>query len=348
MVKIITFGCRINCYESQVIKEKLANLTNVGIVNTCCVTKEAERQSCQAIRKIHKENPDYTIVACGCAVQHNPEKFAKMKEVDLVLGNLEKLQTDVFLQKNKDNNEKVFVGDIGKNNKCPEHIITGFDGKQKAFVQIQQGCNHFCSYCIVPFVRGRAFSLPEKKIVEQVQKLLDSRFDEICLTGIDICSYAPSFCDLVECLLENLEIPVLNFGSLDPAKIDDKFINLLKKYKNIAPFLHFSIQSGDNDILKLMRRRHTREQVIDVCQKIKNVRPDLVLGADFICGFPTETLEQFENTLKLVDEAGLTNLHVFPYSQRSGTLANNMPQLPMEERRRRAKILRQKGEMING
>lgn len=346
MFKVVTLGCRINAYESEVIKEKLAHLDNVIVINTCAVTGEAERQCRQTIRKLAKENPAAKIVVTGCAAQIAPQKFAAMPEVDLVLGNKEKADIASFLEQPL--NEKTIVGDIFDYDGHDNFVITGFEGRHRAFVQIQQGCNHRCTYCIVPFARGNNRSVPEDEVIAQIRQLLDKGFAEICLTGVDACSYEPSFSKLVRHILEQIpELPSLQFGSLDPAAIDDEFISLVKQYSNIAPHFHFSIQAGDNMVLKRMKRRHTREDVINLCQKIRNIRPEATFGADFICGFPTETEEQFMNTVKLVREAGINKLHVFPYSERPGTPAALMPQVPVEERRRRAMILRQEGEIIN-
>lgn len=345
MVKVVTLGCRINAYESEVIKEKLAEFDNLIVVNTCAVTGEAERQCRQIIRKLKRENPQSRLVVTGCAAQVATQKFAMMDEVDLVLGNKEKNNIESFLKEIK--SEKVFVDDISQYDGYDDYLITGFEGRQKAFVQIQQGCDHRCTYCIVPYARGKNRSVEEKEIIAQIQELLNKGFSEICLTGVDICSYQPSFSQLVGHIVSFLNIPRLNFGSLDPAALDDDFIKILAENKNIGPYLHFSVQSGDNLILKRMKRRHSREDVINLCSKIKKVRPEMVFGADFICGFPTETIEQFNNTLNLVEEAGLTKLHVFPYSERFGTPAAAMPQIPMEERRRRAEILRQKGDIAD-
>ncbi len=346
MVKVVTFGCRMNSYESEVIKEKLSHIENVIVVNTCAVTAEAERQCRQMVRKLARENPDSKIVVTGCAAQISPQKFAEMPEVDLILGNKEKQSIADYLSQPL--SEKTIVGDIFSYDGYDDYVITGFEGRQRAFVQIQQGCDHRCTYCIVPFARGNNRSVPQSDIITQIRTLLAEGFAEICLTGVDICSYKPSFSELVKNILEQIpEIPSLQFGSLDPAAIDDEFIKLVKNYPNIASHFHFSVQSGDNLILKRMRRRHSREDVINLCHKIKAVRPDASFGADFICGFPTETKEQFLNTVKLVKEAGIGKLHVFPYSERPGTPAALMPQVPVEERRNRANILRQKGEEIN-
>lgn len=343
MAEVITFGCRINAYESEVIKEKLKNYDKLIVVNTCAVTGEAERQCRQAIRKLKRENPDCDIIVTGCSAQISASKLADMKEITLVLGNKEKKEIEkyvdgIFADKKQ-------VSDIFADSNCDDYIITGFEGRQKAFVEIQQGCNHRCTYCIIPYARGKNRSAPKEKIVTQIKELINNGFNEICLTGVDICSYQPSFADLVEYILEQIpQLPELNFGSLDPAAINDNFIKLLHKYNNISSYFHFSIQSGDNEILRLMGRRHKREDIIKLCHDIRNVRPEAKFGADFICGFPGETEEQFNNTCKLVEEAGLNKLHVFPYSERSGTPAAKMIQLPMEERRRRAAILRKLSE----
>lgn len=343
MVEVVTFGCRINSFESEILKEKFKSIDDLIIVNSCAVTGEAERQCRQAIRKLRKEKPSAKIVVTGCAAQVNPQKFTQMPEVDLVLGNKEKAEIEKYI--NNDITEKTIVGDIFSYESYDKYLITGFEGRQRAFVQIQQGCNHRCTYCIIPFARGNNRSVPEDEIIKQIKTLLAQGFDEICLTGVDACSYEPSFSRLVEHILEQVpELPSLQFGSLDPAAVDDKFIELVGKYKNIYPYFHLSIQSGDNLILKRMRRRHSREDVINLCNKIRAVRKDAVFGADFICGFPTESIEAFNNTCKLVDEAKIDKLHVFPYSERPGTPAAKMPQIDMEERRRRAKILRQMRE----
>lgn len=340
MVEVVTFGCRINSFEAEVLKEKFKNTDNLIIVNTCAVTGEAERQCRQAVRKLRKENPEAKIIVTGCAAQINAAKFADMEEVDLVLGNKEKAELEKYLD--GDVTEKSIVGDIFSYDDYDHYVITGFEGRQRAFVQIQQGCDHRCTYCIIPFARGNNRSVPEAEIMGQIKILLAQGFKEICLTGVDACSYKPSFSVLVKHILEQFpDLPSLQFGSLDPAAVDDDFVKLAGKYKNIYPHFHLSVQSGDNLVLKRMGRRHRREDVIELCAKIRAVRPEATFGADFICGFPTETSEAFENTCKLVQEAGIGKLHVFPYSERPGTPAARMPQIDMEERRRRAKILRE-------
>ncbi|MCQ2734705.1 MAG: tRNA (N(6)-L-threonylcarbamoyladenosine(37)-C(2))-methylthiotransferase MtaB [Alphaproteobacteria bacterium] len=343
MVRVITFGCRINAYESEVIKEKLRAYDNLIVVNTCAVTGEAERQCRQTIRKLKREQPTADIIVTGCSAQINADKLAQMPEVSLVLGNKEKREIEKYVTQIYQN--KQCVSDIFQDDDCGDYIITGFESRQKAFVQVQQGCDHRCTYCIVPYARGKNRSVPKEQVVKQIQKLLSAGFDEICLTGIDLCSYKPSFCGLVRYILEQIPaLPRLNFGSLDPAMLDDEFVQILADYSNVGSFFHFSIQSGDNQVLKKMGRRHSREKVIDICRKIRAVRPNAKFGADFICGFPSENESAFENTCKLVSEAGLNKLHVFPYSERKGTPAAEWPQLPMEERRRRASVLRNLSE----
>ena len=342
MAEIITFGCRLNAYESEVLKEKLKDIDNLIVVNTCAVTGEAERQCRQTIRKLRRENPQAKIIVTGCSAQVSSAKLANMPEVDMVLGNKEKKEIEKYAAALTTQKSKEIVSNIADDVSCDDFMITGFEGRHKAFLQIQQGCNHRCTYCIIPYARGHNRSVPLPLIIKQIKELLAQGFKEICLTGVDICSYEPSFSGVVKDILEQIpELPVLQFGSLDPAAIDDDFINLLGKYSNIDSHFHFSIQSGDNLILKRMGRRHSRETVIDLCKKIRKIRPNATFGADFICGFPTETEEAFANTCKLVEEAGLSKLHVFPYSEREGTPAARMPQLPMEERRHRAAVLRE-------
>ena len=242
MVKVITFGCRINSYESEIFKEKLKNYDNIIVVNTCAVTAEAERQCRQTIRKMKKENPEAKIIVTGCAAQVSAERFASMPEVDLVLGNKEKTEIEKYLVSDK----KKIVGDIFSFSGYDAYMITGFEGRERAFVEIQQGCNHRCTYCIVPYARGANRSVKKEKIIEQIRILLEKGFKEICLTGIDACSYEPSFSELVEDILKEFpELPSLQFGSLDPAAIDDEFIELVKTYPNIQPHFHFSIHFPD-------------------------------------------------------------------------------------------------------
>lgn len=345
MVKIITFGCRLNSFESQVLKEKLADYDdNLIVINSCAVTQEAQRQCKQEIRKIRKLYPNSKIVLTGCAAQTDPQTFSDMKELDLVLGNAEKQHIEQYLNSTQKNH----VGNIFDLKACDCHTITGFEGRHKAFVQIQQGCSHRCTYCIVPYARGNNRSVNEQDIINQIQTLVNAGFKHICLTGVDICSYKPSFSELVGNILDKVpNLDILSFGSLDPAYINEDFIIKYANHPRIYPYMHFSVQSGDNLILKKMGRRHNREHVIKICNLFKQQNPDIVLGADFICGFPTETAENFQNTVKLVQEAKLTRLHVFPYSQRNGTPAAKMEQIPVNIRKERAAVLRSKGEECN-
>jgi len=339
MVLVVTFGCRINAFESEVIQEKLQNYDDVIVVNTCAVTSEAERQCRQTIRKLKKEHPTSRIVVTGCSAQIHSEIFKKMPEVDLVLGNSEKAKIEKYVCQL--GLQKVHVDDIMSLKELDAYMITGFEGRHKAFVQIQQGCNHRCTYCIVPYARGKNRSISIEKVVEQVQLLISKGLKKICLTGVDLCSYEYGLSNVSRILLEKVpKMQELSFGSLDPAAIDEDFIKLVGDYERILPHLHFSIQSGDNLILKRMGRRHTREDVINLCKNIRAVRKNVTFGADFICGFPGESDEAFENTCKLVDEAGIDKLHVFPYSEREGTPAAKMDQIDMDIRRHRAKVLR--------
>lgn len=343
MVQVVTFGCRLNAFESEVIKEKLKAYDNLIVVNTCAVTGEAERQCRQAVRKLKKENPQAKIIVTGCSAQVHGNSFECMDEVDLVLGNQEKSHIEDYVSRM--DGVKSLVSDIMKDKDLDDFMITGFEGRQKAFVQIQQGCNYRCTYCIVPFARGKNRSAKIEKVVAQVQRLVDEGIKKICLTGVDICSYEYGLARVSQAILENVSgLEELSFGSLDPAAIDDDLINLIGKNKKLLPHFHLSVQSGDNDVLKRMGRRHLREDVIKLCEKIRQVRKEATFGADFICGFPGETDEAFLNTCRLVNEARIDKLHVFPYSERAGTVAAKMEQTDMKIRRERAKILRQMRE----
>lgn len=337
MVRVITFGCRLNAFESEIFKEKLKNFDHLIIVNTCAVTSEAERQCRQEIRKQKKENPNAEIVVTGCSAEVHPDSFHQMKEVDLVLGNAEKSEIEKYIGK-----RGIYVSGVKKARGLDNFMITGFEDREKAFVQIQQGCNHRCTYCIVPFARGQSRSASIEQVICQVKTLVDGGIKQICLTGVDICSYEYGLFAVTKALLENVpEMEELSYGSLDPAAIEDELIKLIGESKKIKPYFHLSIQSGDNFVLKKMGRRHRREDVIRLCQKIRKVRSDATFGADFICGFPFETEEAFNNTCRLVNEAKIEKLHVFPYSEREGTAAACFEQTDMSIRRKRAKILRE-------
>ena len=340
-MKVITFGCRMNTFESAIIAEKLPESADIVVVNTCAVTAEAERQGRQALRRARREYPDATIIATGCAVQLNPAAYQQMPEVDRVLGNREKLQ-EALLK----GDIALAVDDIQDDFTLP--IITHFEGRTRAFLQIQQGCDHHCTFCIVRFARGKNRGLPVSKIIEQARTFIQNGFSEIVLTGADIVSHPDGFCHVVRLLLEQVpEIKRLRFGSLDPAPLKDDFIDLVRDFPQIMPYFHFSIQSGDDTVLHRMGRRHKRAEVLSLLKSLKKVRPDATFGADLITGFPGETAEQFQNTLDLVQQGNITHLHVFPYSERPGTAAVKLkPIVPVETRKNRAKILRDLGQKL--
>lgn len=314
---------------------------NVIIVNTCAVTGEAERQCRQSIRKLRRENPNAFLVVTGCAAQVHPEIYAQMPEVDRVLGNREKLDAGNFAP----DRPAVSVSDINSPFavETPETVF--FNERCRAFIQIQQGCNNRCTFCIIPQARGKSSYLPADKILNQARHLINQGYTEIGLTGVDITDY-PDFPELIEALTKLNGIRRVRLGSVDPACVDDALINLFGKSDVLQPHLHLSVQSGDNTVLKRMARRHRREDVLSLCQKLRAVRPDIAFGADLITGFPTETEEMFNNTLDLVKKADITHLHVFPYSVRTGTPAAKMPQVPVPVRKERAKILRTIGENL--
>ena len=340
-VQTITFGCRLNTYESSAMQAMKGLPENVIIVNTCAVTGEAERQCRQSIRKLRRENPNAFLVVTGCAAQVHPEIYAQMPEVDRVLGNREKLKVENFAPNQPD----ILVSDINSLDKAetPEPVF--FNERCRAFIQIQQGCSNHCTFCIIPQARGKSSYLPADKILNHAQKLVQKGYTEIGLTGVDITDY-PDFSTLVKELTKTNGIKRIRLGSLDPACIHDDLIELFGKSDILQPHLHLSVQSGDNTVLKRMARRHSREDVLSLCQKLRAVRPDIAFGADFITGFPTETEEMFNNTLDLVKRADITHLHVFPYSVRTGTPAAKMPQVPVPVRKERAKILRTVGENL--
>jgi threonylcarbamoyladenosine tRNA methylthiotransferase MtaB len=350
-LKVVTFGCRLNSYESELIKKSAtdAGLTDTVIFNSCAVTSEAERQLRQAIRKEKRNNPNAKLIITGCAAQVNAQKYASMPEVDKVIGNTEKTKKDSYLSLAE--TEKVLVNDIMSVTETAPQFIDSFDGRARAFMQVQTGCNHRCTFCIIPYGRGNSRSVPIGEIVLQAQLLVDAGFKEIVITGVDITGYGldlpgtPSLAQMILRLLNNVpKLHRLRFSSIDVAEIDDELLELIVKEPRIMPHLHLSLQSGDNMILKRMKRRHNRQQIIDFCDEVRKLRPDVVFGADIIAGFPTEDAAMFQNTLNIVDEANLTYLHVFPYSERDGTPASRMPQVEKHIRKERAKILRKKGE----
>ena len=352
--RVVTFGCRLNSYESEVMRTHArdAGLGDVVIVNTCAVTGEAERQARQAIRRLHRENPDARIIVTGCAAQISPEKFASMPEVDRVLGNAEKMEPESYhLLKADPDAERILVTDIMNIRETAGHLISGFEGRARAFVEIQQGCDHRCTFCIIPFGRGPNRAVPMGHIVEQIRDLVARGYAEVVLTGVDITAYGgdlpgnPTLGQMMRRLLAQVpELPRLRLSSLDPVEIDDDLWRLIENEPRLMPHFHLSIQAGDDMILKRMKRRHSRTDVLNVAQRLHALRPDAALGADIIAGFPTETEEMFSRSVDLVNEAGLTHLHVFPYSIRPGTPAARMPQVPGDVSRDRAARLRAAGD----
>jgi len=349
--KVITLGCRLNAFESEIIRDHAlrAGVTDTVYINTCTVTAEAERQARQTIRRQRRDQPDARIVVTGCAAQLAPEKFIAMDEVDQVLGNEEKLEPSRYL-KTADEAD-VAVTDIMTVKETASHLISGFDGRARAFVQIQQGCDHRCTFCIIPFARGNNRSLERDTIVKQTRKLVGAGFAEIVLTGVDICSYGgdlpiqSTLGELVQKLLQAVpELKRLRLTSLDPAAMDDKLYDAIAGEPRVMPHIHLSLQSMDAMILKRMKRRHSPDDAVRVVERIREIRPGVVFGADLIAGFPTETDSMFANTLQAVNDLGLTHLHVFPYSERSGTPAAEMPGVDKAVRKQRAQTLRAAGD----
>jgi len=356
-VEVVTFGCRLNAYESEAIRSRAgeAQLRDTLIINTCAVTQEAVRQSRQAIRKARRENPSRRIIVTGCAAQTDPKSYAAMPEVDAVLGNAEKLMASAYADFGIGTAEKIRVNDIMSVVETAPQMVDHFDGKTRAFLQVQNGCDHRCTFCIIPFGRGNSRSVPLGAVITEARRLVEKGFPEIVLTGVDVTSYgadlpgAPSLGSLVEKILKLLpELKRLRLSSLDAIEADPLLMRAIAEEERLMPHFHLSAQSGDDLILKRMKRRHTRRDVIDFCGTVRRYRPDAAFAADLIAGFPTESEAMFENSLKLVDDAGLSRLHVFPYSPRPGTPAAKMPQLPRASVKDRAARLRQKGEAALG
>jgi threonylcarbamoyladenosine tRNA methylthiotransferase MtaB len=352
--EIITFGCRLNTYESEVMREhaRETGLADTIIVNTCAVTAEAERQARQAIRRARRKRPDAQIIVTGCAAQISPAAYTAMPEVDRVLGNAEKLERRSF---EPSDTEPVRVNDIMTARETANHLIEGFDGRARAFIQVQNGCDHRCTFCVIPYGRGNSRSVPIGEIARQVETLVAGGFHEIVLSGVDITSYGPdlpgqpTLGQMIRRVLAAVPtLTRLRLSSLDPAEIDEDLLRLIAEEPRLMPHLHLSLQAGDNLILKRMKRRHSREQAIAFAETVRRLRPDAIFGADFITGFPTETEAMFANTLKLVEACGLTYLHVFPYSPRPETPAARMPQVARQESKDRAARLRAAGQSALG
>ncbi len=404
--QIVTFGCRLNAYESEAIKKAVSKTgqKNLIVFNSCAVTSQAEQQLRQAVRKARRENPEAKIVVTGCAAQINPERYAQMTEVDLVLGNQEKSKSESYIsivgagfKTARDNNDddgsggsrpaptevdsanniesahqdklflaakkssqnfltieeasKIKVNDIMSVKETAPQMVSYFESKTRAFLEVQNGCNHRCTFCIIPFGRGNSRSVLFGDIVAQVKKMVEMNHKEVVLTGVDISDYGKdldikiTLSQMIKRLLALVpELPRLRLSSIDVAEIDDELLNLIANEPRFMPYLHLSVQSGDDMILKRMKRRHTRQQIVDFCAKVRKIRPESTFGADIIAGFPTENDEMFANSLSLIEEADIIFGHIFPYSKREGTPAFNMPQVKGDVIKNRAKMLREKTE----
>ena len=361
-VEVVTFGCRLNTYESEVIRRNAegAGLDGAVVVNTCAVTAEAVRQARQTIRRLKRERPDARILVTGCAAQTEPATFAQMGEVDRVIGNDEKMRPDAWAATRDvlargafgiGDEEKVAVNDIMAVTETAAHLIDGLDGRARAFVQVQNGCDHRCTFCIIPYGRGNSRSVPMGEVVTQIRRLVENGFREVVLTGVDLTSYggnlpgAPRLGTLVKQILKHApDLERLRLSSIDSVEADRDLLDALASDARLMPHLHLSLQHGDDLILKRMKRRHSRADAVAFCDEVRRLRPDVVFGGDIIAGFPTEDDEMFARSLDLVDDCGLTFLHVFPFSPRPGTPAARMPQVRREVAKERARRLRQKGE----
>ncbi|HKQ10468.1 MAG TPA: tRNA (N(6)-L-threonylcarbamoyladenosine(37)-C(2))-methylthiotransferase MtaB [Rhizomicrobium sp.] len=357
-VEVVTFGCRLNAYESEALKSRAgeAQLRDTLVINTCAVTAEAVRQSRQAIRRAKRENPTRRIIVTGCAAQIEPQTYAVMPEVDAVLGNREKLSAQAYADFGAGTSQRIRVNDImSVAENAPQmvdHTDDVFGGKTRAFLEVQNGCDHRCTFCVIPFGRGNSRSVPLGAVVSEARRLVEKGFAEIVLTGVDLTSYggdlpgAPSLGTVVEKLLRLVpELKRLRLSSIDAIEADPVLMRMIAEQERLMPHFHLSAQSGDDLILKRMKRRHSRADVVRFCDMVRRYRPQAAFGADLIAGFPTESEAMFENSLSLVDDAGLSRLHVFAFSPRPGTPAARMPQLPGATVKQRAARLRHKGEV---
>jgi threonylcarbamoyladenosine tRNA methylthiotransferase MtaB len=350
-VDIVTFGCRLNAYESEIIRKQAgeAGLSDAVVFNTCAVTGEAVRQARQAIRKARRERPGAKLIVTGCAAQIDPAAFAAMAEVDLVLGNAEKAQAASYVPQPELG--RVQVNDIMSVRETAGHLVDGLKDRARAYVEVQNGCDHRCTFCIIPYGRGNSRSAPAGEVVAQVKRLAGQGYREVVLTGVDVTSWGadlpgePTLGQLVARILKLVpELPRLRLSSIDAAEIDPDLLRCFAEEPRLMPYLHLSLQAGDDLILKRMKRRHSRADALKLVADVRAVRPDTAFGADLIAGFPTETDAAFENTLSLVEEAGLSFLHVFPFSPRPGTPAARMPAVAKPEVKARAARLRAAGE----
>ncbi len=351
-----TLGCRLNSYETEAMKALCAEagVENAVVVNTCAVTTEAVRKARQEIRKLRRQNPQAKVIVTGCAAQTDPQAFAKMPEVDLVVGNAEKMRPETWSALGPDfigSTEAIQVDDIMSVTETAGHLIDGFGSRSRAYVQVQNGCDHRCTFCIIPYGRGNSRSVPAGVVVDQIKRLLDRGYNEVVLTGVDLTSWGadlpalPHLGDLVMRILRLVpDLPRLRISSIDSIEADDALMQAIAEEPRLMPHLHLSLQAGDDMILKRMKRRHLRDDAIRFCEEARRLRPDMTFGADIIAGFPTETEAMFANSLKLVQDCDLTWLHVFPYSPRPGTPAERMPQVDGADIKARAAQLRKAGD----
>ena len=354
--KLSTLGCRLNAYETEAMRELATSsgLNDAVIINTCAVTAEAVRKSKQEVRKLRKENPSAKVIVTGCAAQIDPNSFANMAEVDLVIGNSEKMQQKTWAQLSNNETfetEKIKVDDIMSVNETAGHLIDGFGSRSRAYVQVQNGCDHRCTFCIIPYGRGNSRSVPAGVIVDQIKRLVDKGFNEVVLTGVDLTSWgadlpsAPKLGDLVMRILKLVpDLSRLRISSIDSIEVDENLMQAIATEKRLMPHLHLSLQHGDDLILKRMKRRHLRKDAIAFCEEARKVRPEITFGADIIAGFPTETEKHFQNSVNLIKECELTWLHIFPFSPREGTPAAKMPQVNGNQIKKRAAVLRDLGK----
>lgn len=336
--KFTTLGCRLNAYETEAMKElsQQAGLTDAVVVNTCAVTAEAVRKARQEIRKLRRENPNARLIVTGCAAQTEPQTFSQMEEVDAVIGNTEKMRPETWKGMAADfigETEAVQVDDIMSVTETAGHLIDGFGTRSRAYVQVQNGCDHRCTFCIIPYGRGNSRSVPAGVVVDQIMRLVDKGYNEVVLTGVDLTSWGadlpaqPKLGDLVMRILKLVpDLPRLRISSIDSIEVDENLMQAIATERRLMPHLHLSLQHGDDLILKRMKRRHLRDDAIRFTQEARELRPEMTFGADIIAGFPTETEAHFENSLRLVGDCDLTWLHVFPYSKREGTPAARIPQ----------------------
>ncbi len=359
-IKFSTLGCRLNSYETESMRNMVGTvgLNNAVVINTCAVTHQAVSKSRQEIRRLRRENPNSTLIVTGCAAQIDPIGFSKMVEVDFVLGNSEKMRPEIWSNLASGasvESERVQVDDIMSISETASHLIDGFGTRSRAYVQIQNGCDHRCTFCTIPFGRGNSRSVPAGVVVEQIKSLVQKGYNEIVLTGVDLTSWGadlpthPKLGNLITRILKLVpDLSRLRISSIDSIEVDEEFLDAIATERRLMPHFHLSLQHGDDLILKRMKRRHLRADAILFCEKVRKLRPEVTFGADIIAGFPTESDEHFENSIKLVEECGLTWLHIFPYSKREGTPAARMPQIDGRIIKSRAELLRSLGKKVRG